>query len=278
MITAFALDLLSSVFVGIGFSTFIFVGSFFRSGVVKYTANGQIVNSTIERPFRMSEWLNENGDRIQIMCLQNYLFFGNASSIYSYIFELFESNKEEKVSFSKPKSNFLVLDLTLVTGMDTSTVDVFSDIRNLCIGSNCKLFMAGMSSTIRSILELGGFKPDTGVRSKRQLRFFVRLDTALGKAEDMLLDSDYGASDPGPPRPASRRLVRGNNSGFQKALRHIDTEVRSVRRQTMTSMLSIPFEINIANYKSNLSVTNAMRQSTVITSLANSQDLKNTRP
>ena len=230
MICAFALDLLSAVFVGIAFSTFIFVGSFFRSGVVKYTANGQIINSTIERPFAMSQFLNENGDRIQVLCLQNYLFFGNASSIYTYICELFESNKVAEPSFLQAKSKFLVIDLTLVTGMDTSAVDVFSEIKNLCSGANCKLFMAGMSSNIQSILELGGFKPDKGVRSKRQLRFFARLDTALGKAEDMLLESDYGAirTDSGPPRPGSRRFVRRNGSGFQKALGHIDTEVRIV--------------------------------------------------
>eukprot|EP00535_Pseudo-nitzschia_heimii_P009560 CAMPEP_0197192470 /NCGR_PEP_ID=MMETSP1423-20130617/25121_1 /TAXON_ID=476441 /ORGANISM="Pseudo-nitzschia heimii, Strain UNC1101" /LENGTH=1092 /DNA_ID=CAMNT_0042645353 /DNA_START=98 /DNA_END=3373 /DNA_ORIENTATION=- len=226
VVCAFALDLLSAVFVGIAFSTFIFVGSFFRSGVVKYTANGQIINSTIERPFPMAEWLNENGDRIQVMCLQNYLFFGNASSIYNYVFELFESNKIVESPFLQPKSKFLLLDLTLVTGMDTSTVDVFSDIRNLCGGNNCKLFMAGMSSNIRSILELGGVKPDMGVRSKRRLRFFARLDTALGKAEDILLELDYGTrrTDATLPRPESRRLMRRIGSGFQKALRHIDIE------------------------------------------------------
>lgn len=178
----------------------------------------------------MSEWLNENGDRIQVLCLQNYLFFGNASSIYSYIFTLFELNKEVEQSFLKPESKFLILDLTLVTGMDTSTVDVFSEIRNLCSGSNCKLFMAGMSPNIRSILALGGFTPDVGVRSKRRLRFFASLDAALGKAEDMLLEAHYDSvqTDQAPSRPGMRRLVRRSASGFRKALRHIDTEVRTM--------------------------------------------------
>eukprot|EP00531_Pseudo-nitzschia_arenysensis_P017252 CAMPEP_0116130000 /NCGR_PEP_ID=MMETSP0329-20121206/8223_1 /TAXON_ID=697910 /ORGANISM="Pseudo-nitzschia arenysensis, Strain B593" /LENGTH=1118 /DNA_ID=CAMNT_0003624303 /DNA_START=154 /DNA_END=3510 /DNA_ORIENTATION=+ len=223
---AFALDLLAAVFLGIASSTFIFVGAFFRSGVVKYTANGQSINSTIERPFHMSDWLNENGDRIQVLCLQNYLFFGNASSIYSYIFALFELNTQVEQSFLKPKSKFLILDLTLVTGMDTSAVDVFTEIRNLCVASNCKLFMCGMSSNIRSILALGGFVPDTGERSKRRLRFFASLDAALGKAEDLLLESHYdmAQTDQAPSRPGMRRLARRTTSGFQKALRHIETE------------------------------------------------------
>lgn len=225
VVCAFVLDLLSAVFLGIAFSTFIFVGAFFRSGVVKYVANGKCIHSTIERPFRMSQWLNKNGDRIQVICLQNYLFFGNASSIYNYIFELFESNEEKEVPLSKMKSKFLILDLTLVTGMDTSAVDVFSQIRNLCKGTNCKLFMAGMSPNIRSILALGGFKPDTGVRSKRQVRFFARLDAGLGKAEDILLESDYDDQmNEVPTRPGMRRLMRKKESGFQVALRYIDTE------------------------------------------------------
>ena len=243
MICALVAGLLEAVFLGIAVSTFIFVGAFFRSGVVKYSANGKSINSTIERPFRMSDWLNENGDRIQVLCLQNYLFFGNASSIYNYIFELFESNKESDRSFLKPESKFLILDLTLVTGMDTSAVDVFTDIRNLCNGSNCKLFMSGMSTNIRSILALGGFKPDAGVRSKRRLRFFPSLDTALGKAEDMLVESDYDTAviDQAPSRPGMRRLVRRNASGFQKALRHIDTEVRIIR---LLSKRILHFPIN----------------------------------
>jgi len=226
VVCAFALDLLSAVFFGIAFSTFIFVGAFFRSGVVKYVANGKIINSTIERPnSTMSQWLNENGDRIQVICLQNYLFFGNASSIYTYVFELFQSSEDDRASFVKRKSRFLILDLTLVTGMDTSAVDVFSQIKNLCEASNCKLFMAGMSKDIRSILALGGFTPDTGVRSKRKVRFFARLDAALGKAEDILLESDYDDQlDRVPSHPGMRRLMRRKESGFQTALRYIDTE------------------------------------------------------
>ena len=45
VVCAFAVDLLSSVFLGIAFSTFIFVTSIFRSGVVKY-GTFHTVNST----------------------------------------------------------------------------------------------------------------------------------------------------------------------------------------------------------------------------------------
>jgi MFS superfamily sulfate permease-like transporter len=224
VVVAFALDLLSAVFIGIAFSTFIFVAAFFRSGVVKYVATGQVIHSTIERTFRMSEWLNENGDLIGIMVLQNYLFFGNASSVFNYICSMFNDDKQQTSFERKPK--YLILDLTLVTGMDTSTADVFQDIRNLCGSNKCKLLMAGMSPNVRSILALGGFKADAGVRSKRKLRFFQNLDAALGKAEDMLLDSDYDDKEHQAGLMDGRRRMRDRgNTGFRTALGHINAEV-----------------------------------------------------
>jgi MFS superfamily sulfate permease-like transporter/CRP-like cAMP-binding protein len=242
VVSAFTLDLLTAVFLGIAFSTLIFVAAFFRSGVVKYVSNGRFIHSTIERPFRMSDWLDENGNSIQVIVLQNYLFFGNATSVYAYIGSIFDSEHKRNQNANGGPSltandnassptKYLLLDLTLVTGMDTSAVDVFQDIRNLCQSKRCKLFVAGMTSNLRSTLALGGFKPDGGVRSKRQLRFFAGLDAALGKAEDMLLDSDFHDSEHFPQQPVTlrsngghRRGLSRSDNGFRAALRHIDTE------------------------------------------------------
>lgn len=234
--------MLSAVFLGIGVSTLIFVAAFFRSGVVKYVANGKCIHSTIERPFRMSEWLDEEGDRIQVLCLQNYLFFGNASSVYSYIAASFDPE-----SSTERKLDYLILDLTLVTGMDTSTVDVFADIRNLCRSKKCKLLMAGMSPAIRSILSLGNFKPDTGIRSKRQLRFFPDLDSALGKAEDMLLETYFVEWEPKASCSDRRRLFsdRMKENGFRTALSHIGAEHGSNFSMNLTRLQEYTTKIEL---------------------------------
>jgi MFS superfamily sulfate permease-like transporter len=233
VVAAFVLDLLSAVFLGLALSTFLFVAALFRSGVVKYVANGIVIHSTIERPFRSSEWLNENGDLIQVLVLQNYLFFGNASSVYNYIGILFQSHQNdsemEDDTTNRRRPLFIVLDLTLVTGIDTSTVDVFNDINNLCASNKCKLFMAGLSSNLRTILSLGGFKVDeTRERSKRQLRIFPSLDAALGKAEDNLLDAHSDEREAAGFDTRKRLLSEGDH-GFRTALRHIDEEVRLLR-------------------------------------------------
>lgn len=148
--------------------------------------------STIERPPHVSQWLDKHADHIQVLILQNYLFFGNASSILNYITSMFEEAEEngEDLGSIPPMPKIVILDLTLVTGMDTSAVDAFADIVSVCTMKNdCKVFLAGVATGLREIMLLNGLKPEaTSDRSKRLLRFFQDLESAIGKAEDCLID------------------------------------------------------------------------------------------
>lgn len=120
-----------------------------------------------------------------------------------------------------PLPKFVILDMALVTGIDTSTVDVIKDILNLCVNHNCKLFLSGMSANFRSVLAHAGVKPLSGERSERMMRFFNSLDTALGKAEDMLLEVPLQEK----PQSIRKLLSLGEDSGFQVALNCIDAQV-----------------------------------------------------
>lgn len=157
---------------------------------------------------------------IQILVLQNYLFFGNASAIQNYIASMFEDPDEDVDDLLlPPKPKVIILDLALVSGMDSSAVDVISDILSVCSSQSCKLFLSGLSVSIRQTLSFGGLKPETTVdRSARKLRFFPDLDTAVGKAEDLLLN-EFCLDD--------TILPKKNESGFVRALRCIDKQVRA---------------------------------------------------
>ena len=52
--------LLQAVFLGLAMSTFLFVATFFRSGIVKFVSHGVHVRSTIERPLNDARWLDQN--------------------------------------------------------------------------------------------------------------------------------------------------------------------------------------------------------------------------
>ncbi|CAB9499496.1 solute carrier family 26 [Seminavis robusta] len=221
VVFAMGMGLLKAVFLGIAISTFLFVGAFFQSGVVKFAASGLTIRSTIKRPVSSAQWLDHHGDLVQVVILQNYLFFGNCSSISSYIASMFEDVDEDdqENAILPPIPKFVVLDMALVTGMDTSTVDIISDILNLCQRHDCKLFLSGLSNNLRSVLAHAGVKPLGGQRSERKLRFFSSLDMAIGKAEDMLLDVQM-EDNPGP----SHLFSLQEESGFQVALRCIDEQ------------------------------------------------------
>lgn len=223
VVFASVVGLLDAVFLGIAVSTFLFVAAFFRSGVVKFLASGLTVRSTIERSIDCSSWLDENGDLIQIIVLQNYLFFGNASSILSYVSSMFEEAEEPGLDYDlPPMPKHILLDLTLVTGIDTSSVDAFVDMKDFCSRQDCKLFVVGLSPSMRSTLAKGNFKPEGGQRAARRVRFFMDLDTALGVAEDDLLREENFLED-----NTSLGVARSSETGFQRALRKIDEQVRS---------------------------------------------------
>ena len=77
-----------------------------------------------------------------------------------------------------------------------------------------------MSASLRAVLAHAGVKPLGGQRSERKLRFFNSLDTAIGKAEDMLLEFQSQEK----PQSVRRLLALGEESGFQLALRKVDEQ------------------------------------------------------
>ena len=221
VVLAFLVSLLQAVFLGMAMSTFLFIGSFFRSGVVKYVATGLNIRSTIERPPNVAHWLDRNADQLQILVLQNYLFFGNASSILSYITSMFEEPAADvDPMYVPPCPKIIILDLTLVTGMDTSAVDAFKDILAVCGNHDCKLFLSGVSHNLRQVMSLCGIEPENiPDRSQRKLRFFSDLDGAIGKAEDFLIKT----------APFEIDLTVGSaglkaTGGFRHALSQIDEQ------------------------------------------------------
>merc|ERR1719162_1828682 len=80
-----------------------------------------------------------------------------------------------------PNPKYLILDLSLVTGIDTSAVDVLGEISTLCQEKHCGLLFAGIPRAIRPALVTGGVNPS---RTNPHLRFSPDLDAALGRAED----------------------------------------------------------------------------------------------
>ena len=199
MTFSYVIGLLSAVALGVGISVFIFVAAFYRSGVLKFVGSGLNVRSTIERMDSDCNWLDENGDYIQILILQNYIFFGNASSCQNYIHSMFEevtntTAHQAIIDFTliPPIPKFIIMDFSLVTGVDTSAVDIFSEILILCKEHQCKFYLTGLSNSVRDVFLRGGLSSSSQNAQNisyehRMFNYFPELDSALGIAEDLLL-------------------------------------------------------------------------------------------
>jgi CRP-like cAMP-binding protein len=164
----------------------------------------------------------------------------------NYISSMFDEPKEgDEIDFVLPPlPKYIVLDLTLVTGMDTSTVDVFNDIKTICVSHGCKVFVAGLSPALRETLALCNFKPEAGERSKRNLRFFADLDTAMGKAEDYLVEDEMIQTE---EVPGGIGGVDNEETSFQRALRAIDTQHSGDYAMDLSDLYpyTVPIELDI---------------------------------
>jgi MFS superfamily sulfate permease-like transporter len=231
VVATFLVGSLQSVALGLAISTFLFVGTLNRSGVVKFISNGLTVHSITERNAEDAAWLDQNGDLIQLLVLQSYIFFGNANSCLSYVNSMFEEPPEDVIknlAFPLPPvPKYLIIDMTMVVGMDTSSVDVFGEIIQLCFKKNCKIFLTGLQPTLKKILSLGGVKPSNDSKSANSiLRFPSDIESALCKAEDGLLKS-YSQIEEKEMRRSRIRKDAAAGDGFLYALSEIDKQVRT---------------------------------------------------
>lgn len=92
VVMSFTLGMLNAIFLGVAVSTFVFAHNFYRAGTVKYVGTGLQLRSPVERGVDEARFLNEHADRIQILVLQHYLFFGNAQSVLTYVLTMFEDD------------------------------------------------------------------------------------------------------------------------------------------------------------------------------------------
>jgi len=233
VVLAFTVGMLNAIFLGVAMSTFIFVANFYKAGTVKFVGNGLNLRSTVERGVPESAWLSQNGDLIQIVVLQNYLFFGNAQSVLHYVMTMFEEpDAEGDVALaaagqrppSAPLPRYVVIDFTIVTGMDTSATDILREISEVCRSHRCKLFLSGLSPSLRSMLVYAKVSP---ANAKRTLFFAPDLESSLAKAEDGLIArvSHLGDVDESESQARMEHGVGGGPEGFLHALWKIDEQV-----------------------------------------------------
>ena len=157
---------------------------------------------------------------------------GTSSSIFNDVattLVAIDDTDSRRMSFSRlPMLKFLIVDMSLITGMNTSTVGILADIKELYVQNICQLYLCGLSPRIRASLALGGAKPESDMRSERSFRFShdLDIDSTLGKAED-LLTSDMEEMGDTVHNGGRSRFMGSDGPGdnkFRFALKEIDEQ------------------------------------------------------
>ena len=168
-----AVGFLPGVAVGLAAAIVLFVYRYSRIDVVKHVLTGRDHQSNIERSLDQAEFLRERGDRVLVLELQGFIFFGTANRIVDRI----------KASLvSKDQLRFVILDFRLVSGVDSSAIVLFERIARLAGDNDSRLLLSDLrtptssqfSSFIDAHSDVVWYEPD--------------LDHALARCEDHLLE------------------------------------------------------------------------------------------
>jgi STAS domain len=173
-----------------------------------------------------------NACLIQILVLQNFLFFGNSQSVLQYVMTMFEEPTSEaedddslfamtggEAPIMMPlKPRYVVIDFAIVTGLDISAVDILREISALCSNHGCRLIFSGLSPSLKSKVIYGGISPNRAFASD--------LESALITAEDLLINNQSGlrVKDISEQRETNRTDSYAGD-GFILALQKIDQQV-----------------------------------------------------
>jgi len=153
----------------IGCTTFAFNAG--RIAVIKFSFDGSEYHSSLDRAPEELATLADHGSELQGMRLQGYLFFGSASQLHEHTKALLAA---------QPRCRFLLFDLRLVTGVDSSATHSFRQIKQLADRCRARLVLVNMTPDIQNAFKIAGLiSGDVIVASD--------LDHALEQCEDTII-------------------------------------------------------------------------------------------
>jgi sulfate permease, SulP family len=180
---------LAGIVVGLVLAALLFAFSYGRVDLVRQVSFGDTYHSNVDRPPAERAALRALRDRVLILRVSGFVFFGSTARLLERI--------RARVESSSPR--FLVIDLRRVTGMDASAVVAFSKAMRLAGSHGSELVVTGASEPVRAELERGGVTEQGG-----SLRFEPDLDRGLERCEDVLLAEEVAA--------AGEQIARGRDA------------------------------------------------------------------
>jgi len=136
---------LPAVLMGTLITILMFVRQYSRLRVIHHNTDATTLHSRVERPLRHKKALEKYGDRVRIVRLKGFLFFGTAYTLL-----------EELKTMLQPPCVFMILDFSRVSGTDSSTANALLRLHQACIKKKVILIMASVPPELRALLEASG--------------------------------------------------------------------------------------------------------------------------
>jgi SulP family sulfate permease len=172
---------LPGVVLGLVLALVLFAVNYGRIELVREVEFGTAYHSNVDRPPVERETLRGMSERVQILQLHGFVFFGTANGLLERV--------RKRVHAGGLR--FLLVDLRRVSGLDSSAVAAFVKVMHLTEANGIELVFTSASEAVRAQLRRGGIADD-GVA-----RFEPDVDRGLQRCEDALLDGVSPVEDRG---------------------------------------------------------------------------------
>ena len=176
--------LLAGIAVGIAVAISFFVLEYSRMDVIKQEFSGSFHRSNLDRSFAQNQLLQREGDKILILRLQGYIFFGTAYRFYEHL-------RSRITSAAGNQLRFIILDFKAVRGLDVSTIMDFQKLKKLTDGKGIELLIANTAPHLQPLLIGGGIAqagPDRPALFGDRDHALEWCENALLQEADLLVD------------------------------------------------------------------------------------------
>ena len=162
---------------GLGFSVVMFVYNYSRLPVVRLTASGTELRSSVDRSTEAARVLSQRGSSIYAIQLQGYLFFGSVEQIVNQV-------RQRLNAPNMLPLRFLLLDFKGVSGVDSAATSCFVKICSIVEQSDVKVAFSRLPDEARHAFQLAGISVDKDT-------LYPDIDHALEACEESLLNEEH---------------------------------------------------------------------------------------
>jgi SulP family sulfate permease len=219
-LTVALVGFLEGVGVGVVAGVILFAINYNRVDIVKNELSGAQIQSNVERAEALHRILRQEGERIHVMMLQGFLYFGTAQNLMSRL-------KRRAEASGHPPLDYLVLDASHVNGLDSSFAPSFKKLSRLAQAKGFEICLTNLPPALFETLRREGIDEERrGIRrgddagegdgqgaaqepdsAETRVRVFLDLDHGLEWCENQII-VESGETVTAAEEPLEEHLLR----------------------------------------------------------------------